>query len=136
MAKDTETERGKDSIIPPPPEKSFLDRASNRLSRTIAQIQTGHWLCAPYLKRIRKDREEQVSDKCWWCGRSRMSRTHVFLHCMHPQLENARIEIWERPDEDWNFGCLFFLVVWFMLCFVIRFDHALFLRFCLHSHIG
>jgi hypothetical protein len=29
-----------------------------------------------------------------------MSRTHVFLPCMHPDLENARTEIWERPDED------------------------------------
>jgi hypothetical protein len=104
MAKDTETERGKGSIIPPPPKKSSLDRASDWLSRTIAQIWTDHWLCAPYLKRIRKDREEQMSDKCWWCGRSRMSRTHVFLRCMHPQLENARIEIWERPDEDGQKG--------------------------------
>jgi hypothetical protein len=103
-AKDTETERGKDSIIPPLSKKSFLDRASNRLSRTISQIRTGHWLCAPYLKRIGKDREEQVSDKCWWCGQSRMLRIHVFLRCMHPQLENARVEIWERPDEDGQKG--------------------------------
>jgi hypothetical protein len=29
-----------------------------------------------------------------------MSRTHLFLRCMHPDLENARKEIWERPDED------------------------------------
>jgi hypothetical protein len=27
-----------------------------------------------------------------------MSRTHVFLRCMHPDLESARKEIWERPD--------------------------------------
>jgi ribonuclease HI len=46
MAKDTETERGKDSILPPAPKTSFLDGASNRLARTIAQIRTGHWLCA------------------------------------------------------------------------------------------
>jgi hypothetical protein len=25
-----------------------------RISRTIAQIRTVHWLCGPYLKRIRK----------------------------------------------------------------------------------
>jgi hypothetical protein len=29
-----------------------------------------------------------------------MSRTHVFLLCMHPNLESARKEIWERTDED------------------------------------
>jgi hypothetical protein len=40
MAKDTETELGKDSILPPAPKKSFLDGASNRLARTIAQIRT------------------------------------------------------------------------------------------------
>jgi hypothetical protein len=28
-----------------------------------------------------------------------MSRAHVFLRCMHPELESARKEIWERPDE-------------------------------------
>jgi hypothetical protein len=49
MVKDTEVEKGKHSIIPPAPKKSFLDSAPNRISRTIAQIRTGHWLCAPYL---------------------------------------------------------------------------------------
>jgi hypothetical protein len=29
-----------------------------------------------------------------------MSRTHVFLRCMHPDLESARKETWELPDED------------------------------------
>jgi hypothetical protein len=33
-----------------------------------------------------------------------MSRTHVFLGCMHPELESARKEIWERPDEDGRKG--------------------------------
>jgi hypothetical protein len=47
MAKDTETERGTDSILPPALKKSFLDRAPNRVARTIAQIRTGHQLCAP-----------------------------------------------------------------------------------------
>jgi ribonuclease HI len=64
MAKDTEVDKGKHSIIPPTPKKSFLDSAPNRLSRTVAQIRTGHWLCAPYLKRIRKNRDEEISDKC------------------------------------------------------------------------
>jgi hypothetical protein len=29
-----------------------------------------------------------------------MFRTHVFLRCMRPDLETARKEIGERPDED------------------------------------
>jgi hypothetical protein len=33
-----------------------------------------------------------------------MSRTHVFLRCMHPKLEKARKEIWERPDESGRRG--------------------------------
>jgi hypothetical protein len=100
VAKDSETDKGKETITPPAPKKSFLDRASNRLARTVAQIPTGHWRCAPYLKRVRKNREEQVSDICWWCGQYRMSRTHVFLRCMHPKLEGARNDFWDRPDED------------------------------------
>jgi hypothetical protein len=104
MAKEAETERGKHSILPPAPKKSFLDSARNRISPTIPQIRTGHWLCPPYLKRIRKDREQQVSDRCRWCGQWRMSRTHVCLRCMHPELECARKEIWERPDEDGRRG--------------------------------
>jgi hypothetical protein len=31
-----ETQKGKASILPPAPKKSFLDRASNRLARTIS----------------------------------------------------------------------------------------------------
>jgi hypothetical protein len=89
MANDSEIDTGKESIT----------QASNPLARTIAQIRTGHWLCAPYIKRVRKNRE-QVSDKCWWCGQYRMSRTHVFLRCMRPNLEGTRKDIWDRPDED------------------------------------
>jgi hypothetical protein len=33
-----------------------------------------------------------------------MSRTHVFLRCMHPESESATKEIWERPDEDGRKG--------------------------------
>jgi hypothetical protein len=100
MPKDTETDRGKESITPPTPKKSSLDRALNRLARTIAQIRTGHWLCAPYVKQVRKNRDEQVSDKCWWFGQHRMSHTHVFLRCMHPNLQDARKAIWNRLAKD------------------------------------
>jgi hypothetical protein len=50
--------------------------------------------------RVRKNKDDEISDKCWWCGRFRMSRTHIFPRCMHPKLEKARKEIWDRQDED------------------------------------
>jgi hypothetical protein len=77
-----------------------VDRASSRVARTIAQIRAGHWVCAPYLKRVRTNREEQVSDICRWCGQYRMSSTHVILRCMHPNLEGARKDFWDHPDKD------------------------------------
>jgi hypothetical protein len=100
MAKDTETDRGKDSILRPAPKKSFRNSASNRLAHTISQIRTTHWLCAPYLKRTRENRDDEVSDRCWWCGEWRMSHTHVFLRCMHANLDRPRKEIGDRPDEE------------------------------------
>jgi hypothetical protein len=84
IAKDTETDKGKKTILPPTLNNSFLDRAPNQLAGAIAQIRTGHWLSTPYLKRVRKNREELISDLCWWCGRFGMSRTHVFLRCSYP----------------------------------------------------
>jgi hypothetical protein len=104
MAKETETERGTDSILPLAPKKLFLDGGSNRIASTIAQIRPGHELCALYLKRTRTNRDDEVSDRSWWCGHWRMSRNHVFLRCMHPDLESARKAIWERPDEDGRIG--------------------------------
>jgi hypothetical protein len=38
MATDTETDKGKETILPPSPKKSFLARTPNRLGRTIAEI--------------------------------------------------------------------------------------------------
>jgi hypothetical protein len=100
MPQDSEIDKEKETITSPAQKKSFLDRASNRLARTIAQIRAGHRPCAPYVKRVRKNREEQGSDKCSWCGQYRMFRTHGFLRCMHPSLEDARKDIWDRPDKD------------------------------------
>jgi hypothetical protein len=42
MAKDTKTERGKDSILPPAPNNSFLGGSPNRLAHASAQFRTGH----------------------------------------------------------------------------------------------
>jgi len=65
-------------IPPPPPRKSCLDRARNSVARTAAQIRSGHWRSAVYLKRIRKGSD----DECWFCKRSaKMTRSHVLLHC-------------------------------------------------------
>jgi hypothetical protein len=49
---------GKESITPPPPQKSCLDGAKNGLARVVAQIRSGHWRSAAYLKRIRKREED------------------------------------------------------------------------------
>jgi hypothetical protein len=53
---------GTEEVPPPPPKKSFLDSMRNALARSAAQIRTGHWRSAVYLKRIRK----MVEDKCWF----------------------------------------------------------------------
>jgi hypothetical protein len=102
MPKDTEVlvDQGTHSIIPPAPQNPYLDSAPNRLSRTIAQIWTGYWLYAPCLKRVRNNRDEEISDKCWWCSKSRMSRTLIFLRCTHTKLEQARKDIWDWPDKE------------------------------------
>jgi hypothetical protein len=47
MAKDTEVDKRRHSIIPPAVKKSFLDSAPNRISRTIAQIRMGHGCLHP-----------------------------------------------------------------------------------------
>jgi hypothetical protein len=80
--KDTETQTGKDSILPPAPQKSFLDGAQNRVARKIAQIRTDHWLWSLYLKRTRKNTDDEISDRCWWCGQWRMVR-HPCISTMH-----------------------------------------------------
>jgi hypothetical protein len=80
-----------EEIPPPPPKKSCLDRAGNALARTAAQICTGHWRSAVYLKRIRK-----WADDCQ--GRARMTRSHVLLHCPNDKLGAARMEAWEGKD--------------------------------------
>jgi len=52
---------GTEAIPPPPPKKSCPDKMRNALARTAAQIRTGHWRSAVYLKRIRK----RADDNCW-----------------------------------------------------------------------
>jgi hypothetical protein len=60
-----------------------------------AQIRSGHWRSAVYLKRIRR----RVDDRCWFCnGTVRMTRSHVLLHCPNERLRAARMEAWEGKD--------------------------------------
>ena len=90
-------------IPPPPPKKPMLDKARNTVARTAAQIRTGHWRSAVYLKRIRKP--GHPDDKCWFCnGTARMTRSHVLLHCKNPKLTAARLEAWEGKNPGVS-GC-------------------------------
>jgi hypothetical protein len=87
---------GTEQISPLPPKKSILDRARVPIARTAAQIRTGHWCSAFYLKRIRKHN----TDHSWFCngiGRNqhRISRAHILMNCRNPQVVTARAEDWE-----------------------------------------
>jgi hypothetical protein len=97
---------GTEEIPPPPPKKSTLDRVRNSIARTAAQIRTGHWSSAVYLKRIRK----RETDHCWLCdgigqNRHKMTRAHVLMNCRNPQVVAARAEAWgggETPGSVWR----------------------------------
>jgi hypothetical protein len=80
---------GGEEIPPPPAKKSCLDRTRNAIARVAAQIRTGHWRSAVYLKRIRK----RADDGCWFCPRqNRLTRSDVLLHCPNTKLRAARKE--------------------------------------------
>jgi len=85
---------GTEEIPPPPPKKSRMDRARNTIARTAAQIRTGHWRSAVFLKRIRKRQD----DKCWFCRGPKMTRSHVLLYCVNDRLRKAREEAWEGKN--------------------------------------
>jgi ribonuclease HI len=90
---------GTEEIPPPPPKKSMLDRARNSIARVAAQVRTGHWRSAVYLKRIRK----RESDLCWLCEGvdrtpHRMSRAHALLNCRNPRVAAARAEAGEGKN--------------------------------------
>jgi len=64
---------------------------------TAAQICTGHWRSAEYLKRTRK----RTDDRCWLCQKGRgprMTRSHVLLHCPSERPKSARAEAWEGKN--------------------------------------
>jgi hypothetical protein len=108
---------GAEEIPPPPPKKNMLDRARNSVARVAAQIRTGHWRSAMYLKRIWK----RKSDRCWLCEGTdrtphRMSRSHVLLNCRNPRVAAARAEAREGnspgnvrrllADPKWERRCV------------------------------
>jgi ribonuclease HI len=89
-------DRGKQTIIPPPPKKSAMDQARNREARISSQLH--HWLSGVYLKRIGK----RAHAGCWVCEDRydnvqppTMARTHVLRRC--PALEDIRCEVWKDP---------------------------------------
>jgi ribonuclease HI len=85
----------KDEIPPPAPKKSCMDHAHNSIARAAAQMRTGHWRSAIYLKRIRK----RTDGGCWFCkGGAAMTRSHVLLHCSSARMSAARMEAWEGRD--------------------------------------
>jgi hypothetical protein len=83
---------GTEEIPLPPPKKSCLDKMRNELARTAAQIRTGRWRSAAYLKRIRKT-------ECWFCQGSAKMRSHVLLRCPNEKLRAARAEAWEGKNS-------------------------------------
>jgi len=85
---------GAEAIPPPPPKKSCMDGARNSIARTAAQIRTGHWRSAVFLKRIRK----RADNNCWFCKGPKMTRSHVLLHCANAKLRAAREGAWENKN--------------------------------------
>jgi hypothetical protein len=87
---------GTEEIPPPPRKKSCLDNMRNGLAGTAAQIGTGQWRSATYLKGIHK----MAEDKCWFFQSSaRMMRSHVQLHCPNIKLRTAKVEAWEGKNS-------------------------------------
>jgi hypothetical protein len=70
----------------------FETAFDGEMDRTVAQIRTGHWLCAPYLKRVRKIGK----------NRYRINAGGVAsIECPVPtSFAGARKDFWDRPDED------------------------------------
>jgi len=91
---DTDQRHHRTEAIPPSPhKKSCLDKMRNALARTAAQIRTGHWRSAVYLKRIRK----RADDNCWFCqGSAKMTCSHVLLHA---QARSSGWRGWRRGRE-------------------------------------
>jgi hypothetical protein len=92
------SDRGKHTIIPPPPKMSAMDQARNREARISSQLRTNHWLSGVYLMRIGK----RAHAGCWFCEDRydniqlpTMTRTHVLLRC--PTFEAVQCEVWNDP---------------------------------------
>ena len=85
-----------------PPKKSgsrkMLKKERKRLAARFYQLNTGHALTAPYMKRIKKT----DSNLCWWCedGRSIQTRQHLFTECraFKPQIKR----LWKSVGKQLN----------------------------------
>jgi len=77
------TTRIRDRPAYTPPKKSgfrkALKKEKKRLAARFYQLNSGHALIAPFMKRIKKT----TSDLCWWCEdrRAIQTRHHLFAEC-------------------------------------------------------
>ena len=55
-----------------------LQKAPKELASRFFQLASGHAMIAPFLKEKFGWLE---SDMCWWCGRGRQTREHLFKEC-------------------------------------------------------
>jgi hypothetical protein len=74
--------------------------ASHHSSYLVILLISSSILSGPTFPIVDFSRNSSKGFSHWWCGQWRMTHTHVFLPCVHPCLESARKEIWDRPDED------------------------------------
>jgi hypothetical protein len=63
--------------------------------RTVAQIRLGIG-CVHHIS----NELGKIGKNRYRINAGGVASTHVFLRCMHPKLEGARKDFWDRPDED------------------------------------
>lgn len=71
-----------------------LCRAHRDLATRLFQRLSSHALTAPFLKERWGWTE---TDKCWWCGRGRQSREHLFKEC--PTWKKEIRELWNKVGD-------------------------------------
>ena len=71
-----------------------LRKAKKGVASRFFQLLSGHAMTAPFLK----DKWRWTdSDQCWWCGRGRQSREHLFKECTTWKKEIR--ELWEEVGK-------------------------------------
>ena len=71
-----------------------LRRTRKAVAARFFQLLSGHAMIAPFLK----DRWGWLdSEECWWCGRGRQSRDHLFKDCK--RWKNEIEELWDTVGK-------------------------------------